>query len=173
MKTVKLDKDRIKKAIEDGDGPTGSRILILHPNGEHRITWLESQRQWNPYQNEDFFIGIPALDSEGSGSIGELADDMIKELLSQEISKEGISGKAFWPERQDRLKAIKDICDERDISIIDYADQHYHDDWACWLEEATDWLLSAFLEACNGPNHDLPGLEWQPGQPPLFEFEYA
>ena len=99
---------------------------------------------------------------------------MIEQLISEELRKEGSwpSGKPFFQERKDRLMAIQHDADIRDIGIISYVEENYEEDWGYWIEEAIDWLLFAFLAACNGDDLDLPGLEWQPEQPP-FQFDYA
>ncbi len=135
---VKLDREEVSQAIREGDNCQGRRWLAVSPAGEVEVHWADTNRQWDPWVEDSFVIGIPALFPEGSGEEAELAQDCLVDRLGKE--------KAAETEEQ----AFRD-----NSSLVQYADEFFGD----WMEAAKDnhveWLLEAFLAACNGDGSDL------------------
>ena len=51
-------------------------------DGDHRITWADNNRQWDPWQDKDFVAAIPAIFPEEMSPIFEEVG-MKREELSQ------------------------------------------------------------------------------------------
>lgn len=150
---VKLDKIEISKAIELGDNCSGNRVLSVSPTGDYRIVWMETQRAWDPWGDDDIIIGIPALDPDGSGQESEDAEDMLKAI--------GL---------YDEAKALKE--DDYDLGWVDLAEKMAPDDWKANREESLYWLAEAFLATCNGDGSDLNDPDPWRGQEVPFEFDW-
>lgn len=161
---IKLDKEEISKAIEDGDNASGQRWLAIRPNGDSQIHWADRNRQWDPWADDAYRIGVPALNPDGSGEESEDAKALLQTLGLQEqaetlIETEDLGG---WAEAAERLAP---------------------DDWAEERANSLEWLADAFLSACNGEGSELNDLapwgytyesEYGPQteiEPP-FEFEW-
>lgn len=129
MNTIKLDKAEIREKIEDGNRCDGCYVLTVAPDGsDHAVHWMQDNRQWDPWPAGWLTIGIPSLYPDGEGREGELALDCLKDR-SVDASK------------------IEDA--------TTYAWEHF----AYWMyaaeDEQRDFLLSAFLAACNGNGIEL------------------
>lgn len=169
---IKLNQERIKDEIQKGDNCNGSRVLAVAPDGsDHRIHWMENNRQWDPWPEGWLIIGIPALFPDGTGEENELAESLLRDYLPNEDE----------PHDADH---IMEKLYQADISIHDYIEGHFSTEWNDYVEEATDWLAEAFLAACNGYGQDLNMLSpWgytyeEDGYPekeiePPAEFEWA
>lgn len=161
---VKLDRAEIEKAIREGDNCQGRRWLTVSPAGEWAVHWADTNRQWNPWGAEDFVIGIPALFPEGEGAETKLAQDYLLDRL----------GKV-------EARRVEDQVYEDDGSLVEYADEHFGDWMSAARDNGVEWLLDAFLTACNGDGSDLDdpapwGFVSSEGQvevEPPFEFEYG
>jgi len=134
MKTVKLDKEAIKEAM--WDGCNGSHVLAVAPDGsDHRIHWMEDNRQWDPWPDDWLTIGIPALDPDGSGQASEDALERLQELRLMEKAEE--------------------LMEAKDIGSVEAIERLAPDEWEADREASYDWLLDAFISACNGYGGDL------------------
>lgn len=164
MDLVKLDREEIRKAIEAGDNCDWRRWLAVRPCGEVSVHWADTNRPWDPWADDAQVIGIPALFPDGEGLEAELAKDCLIDQMGKE-----------------KASAIEEQVYEVDSSLVEYANDHYPDWMQAALENQVDWLLDAFLAACNGYGEDLKdlapwGMTGDYGEEvvePPFEFEWA
>lgn len=164
MDLVKLDQEKIRKAIEGGDNCQGRRWLAVRPNGEWSIHWADTNRPFDPWADDAQVIGLPSLYPEGDGTEAEDAQECLREYLGP--------GKA---------KEVEDRLDEDDVSIVEYAEEHYPDWMEACRDNQLDYLQEAFLNACNGDGADLKdmapwGMTGDYGEEvvePPFDFEWA
>lgn len=164
--TIYLDKERVKDRIASNYGSTHGHgwcyTLIVTPEGNHRITPVQANRNWNPWNPNDYHAPLPAPYGDGSGALEELAQDMFRDL--------------------DQLDEAKRHAEAEDRSLVDLAEDTQ--DWEYWLDEALDWYANEWLNAINGETNDLQGWDAPWGhkgnvyegnletiQPP-FKFEY-
>ncbi len=138
MDLVKLNREEVQKAIEGGDNCQGRRWLAVRPNGDVAIHWADTNRPWDPWTEDAQVIGIPALFPEGEGTEAELAQDCLVDRL----------GSA-------EAKRIEEQVYQENGSLIQYADEHFGEWMAAACENRLDWLLEAFLLACNGYGAEL------------------
>ena len=163
MDLVKLNREEVQKAIEDGDNCQGRRWLAVRPNGEWAIHWADTNRPWDPWADDAQVIGIPALFPEGEGREAELAQDCLVDRL----------GSA-------EAERIEEQVYQENGSLIQYADEHFGDWMAAARENQVEWLQEAFLNVCNGDGVDLKdlspwGMTGDYGEviEPPFKFEWA
>lgn len=164
---VRLDYNKVFEALDDN--PDGRNYLVVSPNGEWDIIWASHQRQWDPWSDNSYVAPIPAVFPCGDDAEHQLAQDM----LDQKGDK--------W-DSDEHYEATGE-----DIGLLEYVEREHSDDWKEWVEEATIWLASAFLDALNGhgvelnlsPGESIWGYEYTdqyaPGDPiePPFEFKWA
>ena len=138
MATVKINKKGVKEAIIQGDTYSGKFMMAVSPNGETQIHWAEKTRQWNPWGDDDFVIEIPALFADGSGEESELAFDCLMDNLGHS-----------------KANKVKDGIYDATFDLVEYADKKFPEWMKAAREDLLDWLLQAFLDACNGDGGDL------------------
>jgi hypothetical protein len=137
--TIKLDKEQIANEIKMSDNCDGCRVMAVAPDGSaYRVHWMARNRQRNPWPDGWLIIGIPALFADGSGEENELAEECIKD--------NGLN--------------IRDVEDEIEKGaeydgLVDYTGAKFPDWMQAARENALDFLLDAFLAACNGYGEDL------------------
>ena len=68
---ITIRKDQIGKYAHDN--AFGQHYLVISPNGDWRVTWADSNRQWNPWGENDYVVSIPAVFPDGSGEECDLA----------------------------------------------------------------------------------------------------
>jgi len=137
--TIKLDKAEIKEKIEHGDRYTGGYVLAVAPDGSrYQIHWMEINRQWDPWPDGWLIIGIPAQFPEGSGEEYELAEICLKD--------QGLDPDAVEEEIEESREYA---------GLVDYADAKFPEGMEAARENVTDFLLDAFLAACNGHGEEL------------------
>lgn len=164
MDLVKLDREEIEKAIEVGDNCDGRRWMAVRPSGEVSVHWADTNRPWDPWADDAQVIGIPALFPDGEGQETELAQECLIDRL----------GKA------EAMRVEVEVY-EGNGSLVNYADDHYGDWLKAARENQVEWLVEAFLAACNGYGEDLKdpapwGMSGDYGEEiiePPFEFEWA
>lgn len=164
MDLVKLNREEIRKAIEEGDNCQGRRWLAVRPNGEVKIHWADTHRPWDPWADDAQVTGIPALFPEGEGREAELAQDCLIDRLGG-AEAERIEKQVY----------------QENGSVAEYADEHFGDWMAAARENQVEWLQEAFLNACNGDGVDLKdlspwGMTGDYGEEivePPFDFEWA
>jgi len=161
---VKLDKKEIIEAIEAGDNCQGRRWMAVSPDGDCTIHWADTNRQWDPWQDDDFVIGLPALFPEGEGKEWEMCEDIAIQLglNVRELEKEIELGTAY-------------------DGLVDFILREHPDYYQAHKEELLDYEAGEFLHACEGRADNDPypwgttGSEWDGSleaiQPP-FEFEW-
>lgn len=143
MATVKLDRKEIESKIEAGNNCNGGYVLAVAPDGsDHKIHWMETNRQWDPWPAGWMTIGIPPLNPEGEGAEWERAKELMKDQLPN----------ADEPHDADY---VEEKLYQADVSIVTYVEDHFPNEWKAYNEEAVDWLADAFLQACNGDGNDL------------------
>lgn len=162
-KTVRLDRQEIVEAIDLGDSGYGRRWLVVRPTGDTFITWADNNRQWDPWQDEDYRIAIPALNPDGSGEESEDAEDMLRAI--------------------GKLDEAEALIEAEDIGYAEAAERLAPADWKENRAVSLDWLADAFLAACNGDGSDLNwptpwGITWtdeyspEEAIEPPFKFEW-
>ncbi len=137
--TIKLNKSEIRNKIETGNTDQGCHYLTVNPvNATTTIHWADTNRPWDPWGDDDYVIGLPALYPAGDGGEADDAEECLVDNL----------GKGAAKDLEDRL-------DEADISITDYANEHYPEWMLASHDNQLDFLEQAFLDACNGDGDDL------------------
>jgi hypothetical protein len=129
MDTIKLNKQEIMDAIKVGNSAYGSRHLVIGPDGNSKITWADSNRQWDPWSDDSFVAEIPALFPEGNGE----DTDAARELLAD----------------------MSDSWNDESESAISYVERIYPEEWAARIANASEWMSNEFLSAINGRPNDL------------------
>jgi hypothetical protein len=162
--TIKLDRKEIETAIKSGDNCQGRRYLAVTPAREVSIHWADTSRPWDPWVDDAFVIGIPALFPDGEGQEYEMAQECLTDRLGKEKAAE-----------------IEKRIYQENGSLVEYADKHHGDWMQAARENQVEWLAEAFLAACNGDgvalNDPAPwgfeSDEWdgEVVEPP-FEFEW-
>lgn len=174
MTTIKLNLNDIKEQIKKGNNCNGSRILAVAPDGsDHRIHWMENNRQWNPWPDSWLIIGIPALFPDGEGAESEMAEECLRDNLPSEDE----------PHDADY---IMEKLHQADVSVVTYAHDHFPNYMQAAEEDAVAFWADAFLAACNGDGTELEdlapwGYEYDDessqgpiaGRQPPAEFEWA
>jgi len=132
---VVLDKETVKEKIDSNFGSSlgfgWDYMLIIQPDGSHRIAAIEANRSWNSWNDDDYVAVLPAPYGDGSSALAELAEDMLCDL--------------------DRLDEAKRISDKKDIGLIEIAERF--DEWADYMDNDLDWYADEWLYALNGrPN---------------------
>jgi len=159
MNTVKLDKSEIKDAM--WDSCQGHHVLAVAPDGSgHQIHWMEDSRQRDPWPADWLIIDIPALDPDGSGQASEDAEERLQELKL--------------------LEKAETLMEAEDIGPVEAIERLAPDEWEADREAGYNWLLDAFLDACNGDGTYLNNLApWgmtqdsETTEDPPAEFEWA
>lgn len=174
MTTIKLNLNDIKEQIKKGNNCNGSRVLAVAPDGsDHRIHWMENNRQWNPWPDAWLIIGIPALFPDGEGAELEMAEECLRDNLPSEDE----------PHDADY---IMEKLHQADVSVVTYAHDHFPNYMQAAEEDAVAFWADAFLAACNGDGTELEdpapwGYEYDDessqgpiaGRQPPAEFEWA
>ncbi len=138
MDEVKIDKAEIKQLIETGDNCDGTHILIVFENGETKTGWLSTTGEYYPECDINFIANIPALDPDGSGKESEDAWDLIELSDIQETKEQ-----------------IETVLDEEDISVVEWLETHYPEEWKEDREMGKEWLAEEWLKALNAEHNDL------------------
>ncbi len=133
---IKIEKEAVMEAMHNN--AYGRNWLIVTENGDWRVAWADDTRQWDPWSADDYVAGIPALFPEGDGAEAEMCSEILAQL--------GIDEKALFQSLEERGE---------DWQICVYTEEKYPDDYAEWLRESYDWLISAFEDALNGDGRDL------------------
>ena len=142
MRTIKLNKEEIIKAIEMGNNYGGSRFMVVGQEGEDRgIVWADNNRQYDPWQFTDHVIKLPAMYPDGSEEEDAEAEAVLKAI--------GLLGKA------------KVICEVNGYTFSAVATRLIPEEWQYAQAEKLDRLAETFLSACNDPQYLL-----------LSEFEF-
>lgn len=164
VKELKLNREEIRAAIEAGDNGYGRRWLAVTPAGEWAIHWADKNGPWHPWEDGALTTPIPALYPDGEGQEAEAAQECLEDRLGRQ-----------------EAKRLEDQCYESDLSLVEYAEEHYPDWMAAHRDNQLDWLEQAFLDACNGDGEDLRDSSAPWGTTgdaleiidPPFEFEWA
>ena len=137
---IRLDKNEISEKIKRGDViGRGSYVLAVSPDGtESKVHWMERNCQWDPWPDCWLTIGIPALFPDGRGDEYELATDC---LLSNGLDPDEIE------------EEIEESWDFE--GLIAYAGAKFPEWMEAARDNALDFLLDAFLSACNGDGTEL------------------
>lgn len=134
---IRLDRAQIQREIELGDNCDGCRVLAVAPDGsQHQIHWNSYTAAWTPWPESWTTIEIPALFPDGSGEEWDMADDCLRDHGLDRAEIENENGGS-------------------NDGIVAYCEKHFPDYMAAARDNQVEFLLDAFLAACNGDGSDL------------------
>ena len=155
--TITLDKAEVRGKIASNFGSaTGGHgwayLLIVQPNGKHRISAVQANRQWDPWDEEDYVAVLPSPYGDGSGELHELAEAMLLDMKKLD-------------EAAERQYA-------EDTDLVKLAEEYDAERWQAYQDEALDWYANQWIHALNGNTPNDLGIDAPWGTKEIYEPEH-